>query len=50
MQMEYCGFLIERGLFGWHVVDWDWEYSKTLTVQPTKAKALDWIDKHLLCI
>lgn len=44
---EYLGYMIDKGLFGWYVADWDYEHTIWHGPFDSKNKALDWIEKRV---
>ena len=43
-QQRIDGHLIEKGVFGWYVLDWDYEHERVISGPfKTKAKAIDWV-------
>lgn len=45
-KVQYLGFLIERGAFGWYVLDWDYETETVIHLAKNKTAAMNWIDRR----
>lgn len=44
-RFHYLGYIIEQGLFGWYVLDWDYEHEQPIgPVHKSKHAAMTWCE------